>query len=183
MTDKVDGTTIATASVHEPVAFAYAPEAEERAALADGLDIRGVKKLRFEGRILPENARDLVLEATLGATVVQDCVVTGDPVTTRVDEPVVRRYLADLEEPTGDEVEMPEDETADPLPAQIDLAGVMAEALALALPPWPRAEGAEPVDITVTEPGKTPMTDDDAKPFAALKSLTQAPKNNDGEKG
>ncbi len=66
---------------------------------------------------------------------------------------------------------MPEDDSAEPLPVTIDLGEVMAEALALELPPWPRAEGVEPVEMSVTEPGKTPMTDDDAKPFAGLKAL------------
>ena len=183
MSGKDDPQTIATASIHEPVDFALRPEAEARAALAQALGLRGLRKLSFQGRISPENARDLVLEAALGATVVQECVVTGDPVTTRIDEEVTRRYLADLPEPTGDEVEMPEDETADPLPAHLDLAEVMAEALALALPPWPRAEGVEPVDNTVTEPGKAPMTEAELKPFAALKTLTEKRKTDDGEKG
>ena len=47
----------------------------------------------------------------------------------------------------------------------------MAEAVALALPPWPRAEGVETVAISVTEPGKTPLSDEDLRPFAALKAL------------
>ena len=57
----------------------------------------------------------------------------------------------------------------------------MEEALVLALPDWPRAEGVEPVDLTVTEPGVTPMTDDDAKPFAGLKSLRDRMAGEDGD--
>ena len=76
---------------------------------------------------------------------------------------------------------MPEDDTAEPLPRDIDLTRVMAEALALALPAFPRAEGVEPVDISVTEPGKTAMTDDDAKPFAGLKSLRDSMDEDGGE--
>ena len=174
---------IATGSVRDVVDFALKPDTEARAALADSLGIRGIKKLTFAGRVLPLEQRDLALEGTLGATVVQNCVVTGDPVTTRIDEPVERRYLADLPDPTGDEVEMPEDENADPLPATLDLAQVMAEALALALPPWPRAEGVDPVDISVTEPGKAPMTDEEAKPFANLKALAEKAANDPGTKG
>ncbi len=78
--------------------------------------------------------RDWRLEAKLGATVVQPCVVTAEPVTTRIDDPVTRRYLAQMPEPQGDEVEMPEDDSAEPLPDVLDLSAVMAEALALALP-------------------------------------------------
>ena len=57
----------------------------------------------------------------------------------------------------------------------------MVEALALALPTWPRTEGVEPVTLSVTEPGKTPMSDEDAKPFAALKSLAEKAANDPGE--
>lgn len=175
--------SIATGSIRDMVDFALKPDPEARAALADALGIRGIKKLTFQGRVLPLEQRDLALEATIGATVVQNCVVTGDPVTTRIDEPVERRYLAELPEPTGDEVEMPEDENADPLPATLELTQVMAEALALALPPWPRADGVSPVDISVTEPGKAPMTDEDAKPFAGLKALAEKAANDSGETG
>ena len=52
-------------------------------------------------------------------------------------------------------------------------------ALALAIPPWPRAPGVEPVEMSVTEPGKEAMTNDDVKPFAALKSLRDKLANDD----
>lgn len=181
MTKAPTETRIQTAGVHEPVAFDLKPTAEARSTLAGELGILGVKKLVFGGQVHPSGARDLTLKAKIGATVVQECVVTGDPVTTRIDEEVLRQYLADLPEPGLAETEMPEDENADPLPEFLDLSEVMAEALALALPAWPRAPGVEPVDISVTEPGKKPMTDDDAKPFAALKSLTNPANKNDPE--
>ncbi len=165
-------------------AFSLAPGAETRAALADRLGITAIRKLTFKGEIAPQCGTDLRLEATLGATVVQPCVVTLDPVTTRIDEPVTRTYLAEMPEPpAGDEIEMPEDDSAEPMPREIDLAEIMAEALALALPPWPRADGAPPVEVSVTEPGKMPMSDDDAKPFAALKALREKPGGDSGEKG
>ncbi|MEO0945572.1 MAG: DUF177 domain-containing protein [Pseudomonadota bacterium] len=163
-----------TAAITRSHSFELVPDASARAALAETLGIEAIRKLRFTGTIAPEADADLTLTATLGATVVQDCVVTGEPVTTRIDEPLQRRYLAEMELPAGDEIEMPDDDTAEPLPDELDLSEVMAEALALLLPPWPRAEGVEPVNLTVTEPGKTPMSDDDAKPFAGLKALKDA---------
>ena len=169
--DNVTG-SVRTGDITRPLDFSLKPDAEARAALADRLGISAIRKLTFQGRIAPEGDTDLRLEARLGATVVQPCVVTLTPVTTRIDESVSRHYLADMPRiPEGEEVEMPEDDTVDPLPREIDLATVMAEALALALPPWPRAEGVEPVEVSVTEPGREAMTDEEAKPFAALKSL------------
>lgn len=147
------------------------PDAAARAALAAALGIPAIRKLRFDARLAPRGKRDWVLRADLGATVVQDCVATLAPVTTRIDEAVQRVYLAAYEEPEGGEVEMPEDDTAEPLPATLDLYAVLHEALALALPPFPRAGGAAPADTAVTEPGKTPMTEAEAKPFAGLAGL------------
>lgn len=155
-----------------PAEVAYEPDADERAAIADRLGIPAVRKLRLAGRLIPTGRRDWRLEATLGATAVQSCVVTLEPVTTRVDEPVTRLYLADFEAPEGGtEVEMPEDDSAEALPAELDLADVAAEALALALPEFPRADGAELGAAQFTEPGRAAMTDDDAKPFAGLEAL------------
>lgn len=167
-------TNIRTSSVREPVTFSIKPDADDRKALATTLGIPAIKKLTFEGEIRPAGAHDITLSGTLGATVVQDCVVTGDPVTTRIDDAVVRHYLRDMPEPELSEMEMPEDENADPLPDTLDVSGVMEEALALALPDWPRAPGVAPLDMSITEPGKSPMTDEDAKPFAALKNLRKS---------
>ena len=172
MTDHDTPTILRTQGITSPRAFDLAPDAVARAALAQDLGISAIRKLGFRGSVAPDGDDDLVLEAHLGATVVQPCVLTLDPVTTRIDETVTRRYLAHMPDlPEGDEIEMPEDDTAEPLPRTIDLLNVMAEALALALPAFPRADGVEPIDVSVTEPGKTPMTDDEAKPFAGLKSL------------
>jgi uncharacterized metal-binding protein YceD (DUF177 family) len=69
---------------------------------------------------------------------------------------------------------MPEDETAEPLPATLDLGQVMIEALALTLPPYPRTPGAETGEAVFTEPGKTPLRAADLHPFAGLAGLRDA---------
>jgi len=51
----------------------------------------------------------------------------------------------------------------------IDPAAVMIEALALAMPLYPRAEGADLGEAVHAEPGVTPMRDADARPFAGLR--------------
>jgi uncharacterized metal-binding protein YceD (DUF177 family) len=87
--------------------------------------------------------------------VVQPCVVTLEPVTTRIEEPVERRFRAELPEPLpGAEVEMPEDDALEPLPETLDLGRVMTEALALAVPEYPRAGRRELGAAVFTEPGR-----------------------------
>lgn len=156
----------------EPMEFRLEPDAATRDRIAADLELLALKKLRFVGRLLPQGKRDWRLEAELGATVVQPCVVTLAPVTSRIDESVARVFLAHMPElPEGHEIEMPEDDSVEPLPEVLDLETVMTEALALALPLYPRASEAELGDTAFTEPGTRPMTDEDTKPFAGLADL------------
>lgn len=163
-----------------PVTFELRPTPDENRAIADDLGLSGLRKLSFQGTLEPEGKRDWRLVAHLGATVTQPCVVTLAPVTTRIEEDVTRRYLAAMPGiPDEDEVEMPEDDSIEPLPDMLDLAVVMTEALALALPLYPRAEGAELEETVVTEPGKTPLRDEDTRPFSGLSALRDALKKDD----
>jgi len=158
----------------KPTRLTLEPEAEARAALARALELDDLRKLRFAVELKPAGKQDWQLSGQLGATVVQPCVVTGQPVTTRIEEPVIRRYTAhlpDIPAEPGAELEMPEDDTLEPLPDTLDLGAVMQEALALALPLYPRAEGVDPVELSAAPPGTAPMSDEDARPFAALKGL------------
>lgn len=139
--------------------------------ISEMLGLSGLRKLRFVGEISAQGKSDWRIDAQLGATVVQPCVVTLEPVSTRIDQPVTRLYLAAYEEPEGSEVEMPEDDTVEPLPKEIDLSAVMIEALALHIPTYPRASDAGLDQTVFTEPGKSPLTDDDVRPFAGLAAL------------
>ena len=153
-----------------PAKFELVPDAAARADLARDIGLNALRKLRFSGTLSPEGRGDWQLDGTLGATLVQPCGITLAPVTTRIDDPVRRSYRADViaaELPA--EQEMPDDADSEPLPEILDLAAIMAEALILAVPAFPRAPGAEIENVTVTEPGSAPLSDDDAKPFAGLR--------------
>lgn len=151
--------------------FDHRPGRETLAELAAELGLDGVSKVRFAGRLSPA-ADGWDLTATLGATLEQPCVATFAPVRTRIDNPVIRRWRRHLDQPApGTETEMPEDDTLEPLTDPIDLGAVLREELALAIPPFPRAAAAEPVEQTVTEPGRAPLTDADLRPFAGLAAL------------
>lgn len=147
------------------------PGGETRRALADALGIIDLRKFRLEGTLSPLGKGDWRLEATLGATIVQPCVVTLEPLTTRIDEPIERVFLADPEPAPEGESEMPEDDGQEPLGDVIDLWSIAQEALALALPTYPRAPGAEIGSAQFSEPGVVPLTDDAVKPFSGLAKL------------
>ena len=151
--------------------FKIEPDAGERGILASQLRLLGLRKVRFEGQLIPEVSGDWRLTATIGATVVQPCSVTLEPVTTRIQEDVERWYQADFRVPDDSEVEMNPDDTVEPLPSQFDLGALMAEVLALALPDFPRAAGAELGQLAVSAPGVTPLTDEAVRPFAELEAL------------
>ncbi|MGI9390923.1 MAG: YceD family protein [Boseongicola sp.] len=152
--------------------FELLPNAQARRLLSEQFGISEIKKLRFSGSLSPDGKNDWRLDGILGATVVQQCVVTLAPVTTRIDETVVRSYLAEVPAPAeSDEIEMPEDDTVEPIPETVDLTQIMEEALALALPPWPRAEGVEPVEMNVAAPGIAPLSSETSNPFSSLKSF------------
>ena len=157
-----------------PTSFDLAPDARGCAAIASDLGLQDLRKFRFAGRLIPTGQHDWRIEARIGATAIQACVVTLDPVTTRIDEDVERTFLADYHEPDEDEVELTDGDIVDPLPGVLDLYLVGIEALALALPAYPRKDGAttgEDGRLLVTEPGRKPMTDEDARPFAGLAAL------------
>lgn len=154
-----------------PTEFEMTPGAVELTRLAHELGLIDLYGLSFSGLLNPTGNADWRLTARLAATAQQPCIITLAAVTTRVDERITRQYIAQYAPPEGSEVEMPEDDGIEPLPDTLDLAEVMAEALILALPLYPRKKGAELTKSQFTAPGKQPMTDAQAKPFASLAVL------------
>ncbi len=159
--------------------------AEDRATVAAELDATSIKKLTFSGQIAPLGKRGWRLNGKLGATVVQPCVVTLAPVTTRIDSEVVRTFVppAQLHTPTeGSETEIPEDDSIEELGSEIDVYDVMIEALAIAIPDYPRAADAELDNISAIPEGAEPIKEEETKPFAGLAALRDKLSDPDGQK-
>ncbi|MEM6578730.1 MAG: DUF177 domain-containing protein [Pseudomonadota bacterium] len=138
-----------------------------------GLGLQDLRKLRLTGRLSPQGRSDWHLRAQLGATAIQDCIATGAPVLTRIDTDLERIYVADWAAhlPTDADAEVPEDDRFDPLGDFIDLEQLVTEAMALALPDFPRSEDADTVDMSVRPPGADPIENESTRPFAALADL------------
>ncbi len=152
--------------------FLVQPDAAALAAIAQTLNLAGLRKLRFEGTLQGYSSADWLLVGALGATVTQPCIATLAPVTTRIDVTVRRHYQRDYIELDAPEAEMPDDDETEPLRQWIEPEAVMIEALSLALPLYPRADDAVDLGETVvTEPGAAPLTAAAMKPFAGLAAL------------
>jgi uncharacterized metal-binding protein YceD (DUF177 family) len=158
-------------SPRKPTRFDLRPDAAIRADIAASLDLLALPAFRFRGELRPTGRSDYQLEAELTADVVQPCSVTLAPVPAKIAETVRRAYLSNWQEPEGDEVEMPEDDTQEPIPEVIDLGAVAIEALALALPLYPRAPGVALGEAVFSPPGSEPLREADLKPFAGLAAL------------
>lgn len=162
----------ALVSGRKTLRFTFAPDEAARAQMAQVLGLLELPEFAFKGEIAPMGRADVVLRAELTGLVVQPCSITLAPVRSRVKDSVERHYRAEYIEPQGDEVEIPEDD-ADPMPEIIDVAAVALEALALALPLYPRAKGAELGEAVFAAPGVAPLKSDDLKPFAGLAGLAE----------
>lgn len=168
-----------------PRAVALTLDPDQCAAMARFLGIPTVEALTFAGEIAPRGTDGWRLTGRLTGRAVQDCVVTLEPVEEAIATEIERLYR-----PAGpaDSVEMleigPEDlDAPEPVGSTLDLAGVMAEALALALDPYPRAPAAAGFAGHVhAGPGITPLTDEALRPFSKLADL-RARLRNSGQNG
>lgn len=169
-----------TLPTRKPTRFDFRPNVQERAAIAAALGLIELPGLTLKGEIRPVGRHDFDLVAEMTASAVQPCSVTMAPVPCKLVEPVHRRFVADPVVPEAEEVEMLDDEV-DPLPEVIDVAAIAAEALALALPLYPRAPDVALGTAVFAPPGVTPLSDDVLKPFAGLAALAEKLKKPDSD--
>ena len=186
MTPQTTNYRVADLPQNQPTKFEIIPNKETLAALAAELDLQDLRKVRFKGEISGFGKADWQLNARLGATVVQSCVVTLEPVTTRIEVDIQRRFVSTIELPeeVDGEVEMPEDENAELLGTHIDVetgSGRGPRPQPSALPAGRRC--CEISESVFTEPGKKAMTDEDTRPFAGLASLRDKLAGSDGDQG
>jgi uncharacterized metal-binding protein YceD (DUF177 family) len=165
---------VADLTQNRPTPFDLRPDAAALRAISADLGLSGLRKLRFVGHIASQGRRDWVLQARLGATVVQPCVVTLAPVTTRIEAEIRRSFLDRWDAPDEFETEMPDDDNIEPLGTEIDPHAVMIESLTLAVPLYPRKDAAGLGKAVFTEPGRSALRDEDVKPFAGLADLRAA---------
>lgn len=138
--------------------YDIAATAEERLALAKRFAFLALDRLEASVTLVPLPGGLIRLAAEVSAEVQQECVLTLEPVASRIAERFTLVYGASSEE--GELVLSGEAELVEPLVGgTIDLGEAVAQQLSLALDPYPRAPGAE--ESLSAEPAA-------ASPFAAL---------------
>lgn len=114
--------------------------ADARAALAARFGLLALDRL--EGDLtLARDGRGVGLVGALVAEAVQACAISGEPVEARVSEAVALRFEPPADVPADAEIELSGD-ALDVLPIEegaIDLGEALAQSLAIALDPYPKA--------------------------------------------
>jgi uncharacterized metal-binding protein YceD (DUF177 family) len=158
----------------EPVAFDLRATAAEQQELRRRFDLVALKDLAAQGTIYPlQGGAGLRVEGHLAAEVTQNCVVTLEPVVQKIDEDFALEFGATgdvIEAASGEMVILADQEQPEPMPENgLDVGGLVAEQLALAIDPYPRKEGADLQQVMErlgidAQAGKP-------NPFAALEAL------------
>lgn len=162
----------------------FEADATARKRLARRYDIPELLRLTGTARIRPYRKEGLTLDCHFEAELVQNCVVTLDPVMQNVDEKFTQRYLP--EHMAGPATALPESEreitidinaedAPEPMEAgKIDVGEAVAERLALAIDPYPRKPG---VDFEAPSPSDRAGDASESKPnpFAVLEKLKKNP--------
>ena len=132
-------------------------DTEEREALARHLGLVSLERLEAELLISPEDGMIGVL-GTLHAELIQSCVLTLEPVESRIEASIQRHFGPDDREGAGDDDVELTLESADPpdsiLDGVINLGAVVVEQLALEIDPFPKAPGANFDGFESAETGK-----------------------------
>lgn len=144
---------------------------EDLTRIAQWAGVQAVESFRAAITLRKHSASGFSLDADLTADIVQECVVTLEPVRSHIVRPVHRELHLTAPSRHRDAASIPLTALAgeEDVPEEIenlhyDLAAPLLEELVLAIDPYPRAPGVE--FAAPAEPANRPEN-----PFAVLKSL------------
>jgi uncharacterized metal-binding protein YceD (DUF177 family) len=144
-----------------------------RAAVAGVAGVQGLPRLVATFEVARQGG-GLKVTGEVAASVEQTCVVSLEPMTSELVEPIDLAFVPPRADEPADEAEEEldpgaADETEPLVDGVADLGVVATEFLLLAIDPYPRKPGVE------FEPPK--VEDSGANPFAALAALKKMPEN------
>ncbi|MEJ1970070.1 MAG: DUF177 domain-containing protein [Rhizomicrobium sp.] len=154
--------------------LSLAAQGDELAHIARWADVGVVESFVAKVDLRKHSANRFALDAELTAEIVQDCVVTLEPVRSRIERHVHRElHLTQaVRHRPGESIPLGAGAGDDEVPEEIDslhydLAAPLLEEFALAIDPYPRAPGVE--FAVPEEPGEKEAAPEN--PFAVLRAL------------
>lgn len=157
-----------------PRALTIEADEAERAALAERFGLVSLESLGAD-LSLSRDGPGVALTGRMRARVIQACVASGAPVPAAIEEPIALSFReAPADGRPDEEVELGEGDLDVMFidGGAIDIGEAVAQSLALALDPFPRAPEAE---AALKEAGV--KSEEEAGPFAALAALRGKPKD------
>lgn len=140
----------------------------EREALVKRFNLASLDRLEADYALSEENDA-IFARGRVRAALAQPCVATGVPVPESIDTDFLLRFVKENDDlPEGEEMEL-DAEDCDTIGYDglvIDMGEAVAETVALAITPYPRAPDA---DTHLREAGV--ISEEQASPFAALLAL------------
>ena len=143
-------------------------DASERETLAQRFNLLSLSRLEAD-YALNENEGAIEARGRVRAELAQPCVATGVPVPEVIDTDFLLRFVAEQSNEGGEEELEIDSQDCDIISYDgqaIDMGEAVAETMALAMTPFPRAPDA---DLYLREAGV--LTEEQASPFAVLQSL------------
>lgn len=143
--------------------------AEQLIELARVVDIKSCDRLAFTYQIKPLRSGMYRLSGRIVADIVQSCVVTLEPINSRIDETIDTELRpADLmseDGPTGEDMTVLDRPDFEPIEGdEINIGLIVQEHMSTAIDPYPRLPGEE-LDVHAAGDAEA------ANPFAVLKKL------------
>lgn len=161
---------------HNAIELRLVPDPGELKALAALWNIPAIETLQADIKVRRWKKDGVRIMGNVTATVIQSCVVTLEPVQSRLAEEIDQIYVPEgsllARIPANDQGELVIDPEGPDLPETfagdtIDVGAIVAEFAALGLDPYPRKPGAEfATRLGVAEAAERPPS-----PFAVLKKL------------
>lgn len=145
--------------------------AGERQKLAERFGLIGIDRLVAQLKLTRgASGIPIRIRGVLEATVVQECVVSLEPVSNKIKELIEVEY-GPVDEESGEEVvSLDQPDPPEPLEGDsLELGELLAQHLSVALDPYPKLEGAAAPDWAGSASDAEPDSAD--KPFAALSRL------------
>jgi len=159
--------------------------AEEKINLAQRFNLEDVETLIAKLHVTVDSQESLIqLTGSIEADITQACIVTLEPVTSKIEVSIIRHYTtAPVSQDSVIEVDLSQENDDSPEPIEgeiIDFGEIVTEQFSLEIDPFPRSPGSEFTGFSSDTAKNSPselQSDEASNPFAILAQLKGSSEN------